>query len=61
LLHPNVLPFYGVFHWNDERSRICLISPWMTNNNVVQYLERAPNVDRSSLVYGIIASRTLRR
>lgn len=44
--HPNVLPFYGVFHLDRKPPRVCLASPWLENGNVVQYLaERAPNTD----------------
>ncbi|KIM87462.1 hypothetical protein PILCRDRAFT_63602, partial [Piloderma croceum F 1598] len=35
LSHPNVLPFYGVFHLNNNRTRVCLISQWMENGNIV--------------------------
>ncbi|KAL0567524.1 Rho guanine nucleotide exchange factor, partial [Marasmius crinis-equi] len=37
LEHPNVLPFLGLYFMND--TRICLISPWMENGNLVQYLK----------------------
>ena len=41
LSHPNVLPFYGV-HFLDMtvETRFCLVSPWMENGNVVEFLER---------------------
>jgi serine/threonine protein kinase len=50
LSHPNVLPFYGVYHWDQNRSRVCLISPWMSNGNIVQYLEDYPHANRINLV-----------
>jgi serine/threonine protein kinase len=50
LSHPNVLPFYGVFHLNNNRSRVCLVSPWMENGNIIQFLKKNPEVDRIPLV-----------
>jgi len=50
LSHPNVLPFYGVFHLNNNRSRVCLISPWMENGNIVQFLSKFPDANRIKLV-----------
>ena len=34
LLHPNILPFYGIYHLEDTHGRISSISPWMENGNV---------------------------
>lgn len=49
--HPNVAPFYGVYHLNDPSGqRICLVSPWMENRNLVQYLNADPLGDRKTLV-----------
>jgi hypothetical protein len=49
--HPNVLPFYGVYHLHNNTQRVCLASPWLENGNIVQYLaERAPNTNCVSLV-----------
>jgi len=46
LSHPNVLPFYGVFHLDRNPPRLCLASPWLENGNVVHYLAQvAPNTD----------------
>ena len=51
LSHPNVLPLYGVYHMDECRSRVCLVSPWLEFGNVVQYLvERSPDADRVNLV-----------
>lgn len=51
LHHPNVLPFYGIYRWNIDPSRICLASLWMDNG--IQYLTKFPDGDRVSLVCGI--------
>lgn len=54
LFHPNVLPFYGVYHLDDLRSRLCLISPWMEHGNVMQFLKQAPETDLATLVSNIV-------
>ena len=48
LSHPNVLPFYGV-HFLEEplEIRFCLVSPWMENGNVVEFLARQNRMDPS--------------
>ncbi|KAK7041456.1 hypothetical protein VNI00_009322 [Paramarasmius palmivorus] len=45
LRHDNVLPFLGV---NTELflSRLCLISPWMANGDIISFLRRNPHHDR---------------
>ncbi|KAF9058614.1 hypothetical protein BDP27DRAFT_1240566 [Rhodocollybia butyracea] len=49
LEHPNLLPFLGLYFLDD--TRICLISPWMDNGNLVQYLKKRRNqVDHHLLV-----------
>ncbi|KAJ7933026.1 kinase-like domain-containing protein, partial [Mycena leptocephala] len=43
--HPNILPFLGV----DEKMfqpSFCLISPWMDNGNLINFLEKNPGFDR---------------
>lgn len=54
LNHPNVLPFYGVYYWDDSHSRLCLVSPWMAQGNVVDYLRKdLPLTNRVALAYDI--------
>lgn len=50
LCHPNVLPFHGVYYLDDLHTRVCLISPWMKNGNIVQFLKNAPDSDHVLLV-----------
>ncbi|KXN82740.1 Ephrin type-A receptor 2 [Leucoagaricus sp. SymC.cos] len=51
LQHGNVLPFYGVYRLeHPTHSRICLVSPWMQNGNVDEYLVKEPNADRIVLI-----------
>ncbi|KAJ6495962.1 hypothetical protein DFH09DRAFT_945965, partial [Mycena vulgaris] len=47
LSHPNLLPFFGLYYID---TRLCLVSPWMENGHLVEFLRRAPEVDRLSLV-----------
>jgi serine/threonine protein kinase len=47
--HPNILPFLGV----DEKMfqpSFCLISPWMDNGNLMNFLEKNPDFDRLKAV-----------
>ncbi|KAJ3558847.1 hypothetical protein NP233_g11419 [Leucocoprinus birnbaumii] len=39
LFHVNVVPFYGVWIIGSSPSRIGIVSPWMENGNLCQYLE----------------------
>jgi len=48
--HPNLLPFYGIYHLDDDHGRICLVSPWMEHGNVHEYLEKHPDASRHLLV-----------
>ena len=50
LSHPNILPFYGIYHLKDRHGRISFVSPWMENGNVTQYLKRHPLANRLLLV-----------
>ena len=52
LLHPNVLPFYGVYQLARNPPRVCLACPWMENGNLAQFLaDHAPNTDCILLVH----------
>ena len=50
LSHSNLLPFYGIYRLEDTHRRICLVSPWMENGNVNDFLEKEPDFPRISLV-----------
>lgn len=48
LSHPNLLPFFGLYYVD---SRLCLVSPWMENGHLLQFLRHtSTNIDRLSLV-----------
>ncbi|PBK98525.1 kinase-like protein [Armillaria gallica] len=50
--HPNVLPFYGIY-CDPGPSSYCLVSPFMTNGPLRQYLSNVDNPDRHSLALDI--------
>ncbi|KAF7351294.1 Protein kinase domain-containing protein [Mycena sanguinolenta] len=51
LSHPNLLPFLGL-HYLDNK--LCLVSPWMSNGHILQFLKTAPpDVDRVSLMLDV--------
>ncbi|KAJ7779227.1 kinase-like domain-containing protein [Mycena metata] len=44
LCHPNLLPFFGLYR---IENRLCLVSPWMENGNIMRYLSKQiPNIVR---------------
>jgi serine/threonine protein kinase len=36
---PNLLPFLGIYYLD---KRLCLVSPWMENGNVMEFLRNEP-------------------
>ncbi|KAF7975286.1 hypothetical protein HWV62_10044 [Athelia sp. TMB] len=49
LSHPNVLPLYGLFVFNE--SRLCLVSPWMNHGSLDEYLlSQKPSVSDRALL-----------
>ncbi|KAF5349268.1 hypothetical protein D9756_009384 [Leucocoprinus leucothites] len=56
LEHSNVLPFYGIYRLkNDAFGRVCLVSPWMPNGNIVDYLRDHPEAPRILLTQSALA------
>ncbi|KAG6905434.1 hypothetical protein DXG01_002744 [Tephrocybe rancida] len=53
LQHVNVLPFLCLHHVNNNERRIGLVSPWMKNGNMKEFLHRSRDVDRIALVADI--------
>ncbi|KAK1225235.1 hypothetical protein PQX77_011836 [Marasmius sp. AFHP31] len=45
LNHPNILPFTGMYSFNEAQGQLCLVSPWMENGNLLQFLSDNPGVD----------------
>ncbi|KAK0429737.1 kinase-like domain-containing protein [Armillaria borealis] len=50
--HPNVLPFYGIYR-DSAPSSYCLVSPFMANGPLRQYLSNVDNPDRHRLALDI--------
>ncbi|KAF9442230.1 hypothetical protein P691DRAFT_681926, partial [Macrolepiota fuliginosa MF-IS2] len=50
LKHPNLLPFYRIYQLNDHYNWVCLVSPWMDNGNISDYLKSNPEVPWLPLV-----------
>ncbi|KIK01522.1 hypothetical protein K443DRAFT_98448 [Laccaria amethystina LaAM-08-1] len=58
LSHPNLLPFYGIYYLEDGHGRVCLVSPWMNNGHIRDYLLENPRVDCTLLVSDVAAGVT---
>jgi hypothetical protein len=56
LPHPSIVPFIGV---TTEFCPFCLISPWMSNGDINQYLRDNPSTKRLVLVCSVLASATV--
>ncbi|KAJ7359501.1 kinase-like domain-containing protein [Mycena albidolilacea] len=51
LSHPNLLPFFGLYYLEN---RLCLVSPWMSNGHIIEFLKNAPpDTDRVSLMLDV--------
>ncbi|KAJ6589507.1 kinase-like domain-containing protein [Mycena capillaripes] len=51
LSHPNLLPFFGLYYLD---SRLCLVSPWMENGHLMEFLSNAPaDIKRVDLILDI--------
>jgi len=50
LEHPNILKLYGVSFNSFPQKSIALVSPFMTNGNILQYVKKKPNADKLSLM-----------
>ncbi|KAL0570838.1 hypothetical protein V5O48_011121 [Marasmius crinis-equi] len=55
LKHPNVLPFLGIYHLDNNRKDICLVSPFMENGHLHDFLtnSRPEDVHGQTLMYDI--------
>ena len=47
LNHPNVIPMYGAA---PDIAELCVVSPWMPEGDLLQYLDRYPGANRVSIV-----------
>ncbi|KAJ7267311.1 kinase-like domain-containing protein [Mycena rebaudengoi] len=46
LSHPNLLPFFGLYYLD---KRLCLVSPWMENGNVLDFIRRSPGSEHGRI------------
>ncbi|KAL0574297.1 Rho guanine nucleotide exchange factor [Marasmius crinis-equi] len=55
LKHQNILPFLGLYYLDENKRRLCLVSPWVENGNLVQYLKNRKHgqVDCIVLAYDV--------
>ncbi|KAG7089212.1 hypothetical protein E1B28_010914 [Marasmius oreades] len=55
LNHQNLLPFIGIYYLDVDQKQLCLVSPWMEQGNLVQFLKNtSPDVvDHDSLAYDV--------
>jgi len=45
--HPNIVPFLGV---SESHAPLCMVSEWMPNGNVRDYVGKNPETSRLQLV-----------
>ncbi|KXN82319.1 Serine/threonine-protein kinase HT1 [Leucoagaricus sp. SymC.cos] len=50
LSHPNVVPFYGVWLPDNKSAKICIVSPWMSNGDLGNFIATFPDVPRLPLL-----------
>ncbi|QRV89048.1 Tyrosine kinase catalytic domain protein [Ceratobasidium sp. AG-Ba] len=50
LNHPNILELLGLAQF---RGQIAMVSPWMNNGSLLEYINRNPSVDRYTLLLGV--------
>ncbi|KAG6907572.1 hypothetical protein DXG01_008409 [Tephrocybe rancida] len=55
LRHENVLPFCGIIRLSDNCEWLGIVTPFLENGNIVEFLKRNPNTDRPSLIFGVAA------
>lgn len=50
LSHENILPFYGVYLSDEATPRVCIVSPWIQNGDLLDFLNEFPESPRIPLV-----------
>ncbi|KAF9002485.1 kinase-like domain-containing protein, partial [Cyathus striatus] len=53
LSHPSIVPFYGVYYLQKIEEQVCLVSPWMDQGNIMNYLSLNPMENRVKLVFEV--------
>lgn len=62
LKHPNIVPFLGLANLAKISAgalpQLCLISPWMVEGNIMEYLARHEDTDRLKLAWDVAKGLT---
>ncbi|KXN93053.1 Serine/threonine-protein kinase HT1, partial [Leucoagaricus sp. SymC.cos] len=53
--HQNILPFRGIYLSNEKVQRVCIVSQWMGNGNLTQFLRKFPETPRIPLLHDVIS------
>ncbi|KXN82444.1 hypothetical protein AN958_02547 [Leucoagaricus sp. SymC.cos] len=53
--HVNVIPLYGAYLSAEHNPRICIVSPWMENGDLTDYLMKFPDAARIPLMADVAA------
>ncbi|KXN92018.1 Tip elongation aberrant protein 1 [Leucoagaricus sp. SymC.cos] len=53
--HSNVIPLYGAYLSDEPNPRICIVSPWMKNGDLANYLKKFPDTPRIPLMSDVAA------
>ncbi|KXN83208.1 Serine/threonine-protein kinase TAO1-A [Leucoagaricus sp. SymC.cos] len=54
-IHQNILPFRGIYLSREKVPRVCMVSQWMVNGDLVQYLRNFPDTPRIPLLHDVIS------
>ncbi|KZO92465.1 kinase-like protein [Calocera viscosa TUFC12733] len=57
LQHDNIVPLWGIADLSrilGASTQLCMISPWMVNGNIMEYLESNPDANRLRLLWDIV-------
>jgi len=58
LNHPNIVPFLGIADYEQvcrgAVSQLCLVSPWMSGGNIMEFVESNPSMDRLPFLLDIV-------
>ncbi|KXN93054.1 Serine/threonine-protein kinase sepA [Leucoagaricus sp. SymC.cos] len=55
LSHANILPIRGIYIPAEKLRRLCMVSEWMDNGDLVRYLTHFPDTPRIPLLHDIIS------
>ncbi|KXN87569.1 hypothetical protein AN958_08450 [Leucoagaricus sp. SymC.cos] len=53
--HQNIIPLYGAYLSTEPKPKICIVSPWMENGDLVDFLKKYPNTPPIPLMCDVAA------